>query len=230
MRIYSFGSRNVCYYLLISIALLFTTSCIGPKKADKWIAQKYGDSVSLKKSRADYYSLSSPLITSDAKVSRSVKNGTKTLPLFFYWRFDYSMTSTLNPKIAVNLFANAFTTYGNSKQLKEKLKGRSLQLVMEKVPASFTFHDDFRDINLILAQIHWEKIYLVPENLDMVISYTISGAEKKTGTIVLPDNNKLKKNRFFEKMSTAYTEYLNEYEDNIKIMARTVVDKMIAEL
>lgn len=230
VRVVSRIGWGIRYFLSVVILLLLVSGCIGPKKTDRWIAEKYGTTTQLNKPRADYYTIGSPLVTAESKTSQSVKNGTKTLPLLFYWRFDYSITSTLNPKIPINLFSNAFTAYANSKQLKQKLNGRSLELVVEKVPGSFTFHDDFHDINLFIAQIHWEKIYLVPEAAEMGIRYTISGMEKKSGVITIPDNSKLKQKRMFQKMSSAYTEYLNEYEDNIKIIARTVVDKLIVEL
>jgi hypothetical protein len=209
--------------------LLFA-GCVGPKSTDKWIAEKYGQTVQVNKPRADYYTISSPLLTTENKTSQSVKNGTKSLPLLVYFKFDYSLTSTLNPRIPINVFNNAFLTYANSKQLKQKLNGRTLEVVIEKVPLSFSFHDDFRDINLLLYQIHWEKIYLMPHSSEMVIRYNISGAEKKMGTITIPDNNKLKVNRTFEKMSTAYQEYLIDYEENIKVSARLTIDKLLTEL
>jgi hypothetical protein len=223
-------NRGIRHISLLTIFLLLVSGCIGPKRTDRWIAEKYGTTTQLNKTRADYYTVASPLVTADTKTSQSVKNGTKTVPLLFYWRFDYSITSTLNPKIAINVFSNAFTVYANSKQLRQKLNGRGLEMVIEKLPLSFTFHDDFRDINLFLAQIHWEKIYLVPEAAEMKIRYVISGTEKKSDVITIPDNNKLKQTRWFQKMSTAYSEYLTQYEDNIKAMARTVVDKLISEL
>lgn len=217
-------------FIVAGFMIILFAACIGPKKADKWIATKYGENVSLNKPRADYYTLSSPLITSDEKASTTVKNGTKTLPLLIYWRFDYSITSTLNPKILINQFTSAFTTYANSKQLKQKLNGRSLDLVVEQLPASFTFHDDLQDINLFIAQIHWEKIYLLPQTTNMIVRYTISGQEKKTGIITLSDNNQVQKKKLFQRMSSAYDEYLAGYDENIKVMAKSTVDKLLVEL
>jgi len=159
----------------ISAVTMSLNSCIGPKKIDKWISEEqYGETTTSIKPKANYFTIASPLVTADTKTSNSAKENTQVLPLIFYWQIDSKISSTLNPKVPMNLFVSSFTTYANSKGLKQKLNGQKLEMTIDKMPTTFSFHDDFRDINLLLAQIHWEKIYLLPEKADMTISYKLT--------------------------------------------------------
>lgn len=223
----SFKSALTGWAIAISVS-----SCVSPKKIDKWIGEQYGEATTLNKPKANYFTITSPLVTADSKTSNSIKEKSKMLPLFFYWQFNYRVSSVLNPKIPMNSFVSAFTSYANSKGLKQKLNGQKLELTIDKMPTTFSFNDDFRDINLLLAQIRWEKIYLLPENADMAISYKLTkdNGEIKNGVINIADPNKVKHKRYFQKMKTATQDYLAQYDENIKSMAKTAVEKVIVEL
>ena len=217
--------------LVYAIVISFT-SCIGPKRMDKWIGEKYGETTTFIKPKANYFTLTSPLITADEKTSSSTKNTRKFLPLFFYWEVDYQISSTLNPKVPLNLFITSFTNYANSKNLKQKLNGQILEMTINKLPTTFSLNDDFRDINLILLQINWEKIYVLPENTNLQITYKLlkENVEIKNGVLNIPDMNRIKEKGYFKKMKTATIEYLTLYDENIKLIAKSAVDKMLGEL
>ena len=225
-------SQSLKTALTACAIVLSVSSCVSPKKIDKWIGDQYGEATTLNKPKANYFTVASPLVTADSKTSNSVKEHTKVLPLLFYWQFNYKISSTLNPKIPMNSFVSAFTSYANSKGLKQKLNGQKLELTIDKMPTTFSFNDDFRDINLLLAQIRWEKIYLLPENADMAISYKLikDNGEIKNGVINIADPNKLKQKKYFQKMKTATQDYLAQYDENIRSMAKTAVDKVMVDL
>lgn len=218
--------------LAISAITIAVTSCVGPRKIDKWIGEQYGETTTANKPKANYFTIASPSVTTDSKTSNSVKENTKVLPLIFYWQFDYKISSTLNPKVPMNTFVSAFTSYANSKGLKQKLNGQKLEMTIDKMPTAFSFHDDFRDINLLLAQIRWEKIYIAPENTDVAISYKLTkeNGETKTGVINIADGNKTKQKKYFQRLKTATQDYLAQYDENIRSMAKTAVDKVIIDL
>ena len=217
--------------IIISL-LTSSTGCIGPKRMDKWIGEKYGETTTSIKPKANYFSLTSPLITADEKTSSSTKNTRKFLPLIFYWEVDYQLSSTLNPKIPINLFISNFTTYANSKNLKEKLDGNNLELTINKIPTSFSLNDDFRSIVLLLIPISWEKIYLLPVNTDLQISYKLKkeNVEVRNGILNIADLNQFQEKAYFKSMKKATIEYLTLYDQNIKIMAKSAVDQIIEKL
>lgn len=230
-RIVKFFVTKVKLTFVFTIVFSFT-SCIGPKKIDKWIGQKYGETTTSIKPKANYYTLTSPLITADEKTSSSTKKTRKFLPLIFYWQVDYQLSSTLNPKIPINLFISAFSTYANSKNLREKLDGKNLEMTINKIPTSFSLNDDFRSIVLLIVAFSWEKIYLLPVNTDLQISYKLSkeNGEINNGVLNISDLNKIKEKTYFKTMKRATTEYLTQYDENIKLMAKSAVVQMIEKL
>ena len=199
---------------------------------NKWIASEYGETIELNSKKSDYFTITSPLITTDDKASTSTKRTKSFLPLLLYWKWDYELSGTLNPKIPINLFTSTFTSYGNSKGLKLKLDGAKLELAVNKVPVSFSFNDDNKLFFLLLFYVHINKLYYAPQKSDMEISYKLlkNNSQNKSGVLTIPDANKIQKIRFLQSAKKAAQEYMQQYDDNIKAMAKAAVDKLIAEL
>lgn len=199
---------------------------------NKYIARQYGESVIPVKMKSSYISLNSSLINSDDKPSITVKYSKKLVPLLFYWRSVTVLTSTLNAKIPVGTFASAFSTYANGKGLKHKLNGNKLEISIDKIPQSFTLNDDYTLIIPIVAKISVERIWFSPEKNDLVLSYKITGDStgEKSGTIMVADANKIQRLKFLQSKKNATIEYLNQYDDNIKAMAKNAVEQIISEL
>ena len=217
--------------ICIAIIILFSTlqtGCITARKMDKYVSNQYGEVINTKKIKSDYLSITSPLITDNPTPSNSSMKTKKMLPLILYWRMDYRTTCTLNPKIPINQFSAALATYANSKGLKKKLNGAMLELTVNKVPLSFSFNDDFS----FLLLVSWEKVYLLPEKNEMALSYKITnnGSDVKEGTIAVADPNQIKGTRYFQSVRNATREYLTQYDENMKTMAKSVVDQLLSEL
>lgn len=214
--------------VLVITCSMLQTGCITAKKMDKYVSTQYGDNIMLKKIKSDYLTISSPLITDDALPSASSMKTKKVLPLILYWRMDYRTNCILNPKIPINQFSTSLATYANSKGLKKKLNGAMLELTINKLPLSFSFNDDFS----FLILVGWEKVYLLPENNEMALSYKIinSGSKVKEGTITVADPNQIKGTRYFQSVRNATREYLTQYDENMKTMAKSVVDQLLSEL
>lgn len=212
--------------------MLILAGCITPKKMNGWVANQYGETVKVRKIKSDYVTISSPLIVEDPVPSTSTKKTKKVLPLLFYWKIDYQTSCILNPAIPINLFTTAFATQANSKGLKQKLNGAKMELTIHKIPNSFSFNDDLTLIWLILAKISWEKLYLLPENRDMLISYRVikDDKEMKSGELILQDDNKLKQTKFLQSVKNATSQYFVQFDENMKVMAKSAVEQLIAEL
>lgn len=215
--------------VLFLVVATMTTGCISEKKMNKYVVNHYGETISAKKIKSDYITVTSSLITDDPVPSVSTKKTKKVLPFLLYLRIYYQTSCTLNPKIPINQFTSTLATYANSKGLKQKLNGGKLELNITKVPLSFSFNDDYQYFLLV----SWEKIYLLPQNQEMALSYKIfnnSGGEVKSGNLFVPDPNKIKGTRYFQSVRSATAEYLQQYDENIKTMARHTVDELLKEL
>jgi len=223
------NNSKLLNHAFVFITLVVLTGCINEKKMNKYVVNRYGESVTVKRIKSDYLSITSPLLTDNAIPSESVKKTKKVVPLLLYIRIYYQKSCTLNPKIPVNQFSSALATYANAKNLKQKLNGGKLELSIEKVPLTFSFNDDYQ----FLLFVSWEKIYLQPQNEEMILSYKVindNGQETKKGTLSVPDRNNIRGTRFFQSVKSATGEYLLQYDENIKSMARYTVDELMKEL
>ena len=181
-------STTVTKWSLIFICSVLLISCYGPKTIDKWMEETYGTTIhSQTKSREDYFSISSKLVTSDQFASTTVKKTKHLLPLIFYWQADYINTVTLNPKIPVNNFSSTFRSYANSKGIKQKLDGAKIAISVDAVPNVFAI-DDRGHVVWVIFAVGWDVFSVIPENKDMVISYQLvkDNIEIKKGKVVIP--------------------------------------------
>ena len=215
--------------LAISLSL---SGCLGPKKIDKWVATQYGQSVPEPvKKKTDYISVASPLVPGSNYISTTENKTSKMLPLVFYWQFNYDNTCTLNPQIPVNNFTNTVLTY-NSKQLKQKLNGRRIELSVDKIPNVFSL-DDKGHVVWIIYAVTWEYISIQPKVNEMVVSYKIIGndnTETKTGVITIQNTDKGVSLKAFQSIKKMTWQYLEDYDASITAMTKKVVDKLAAEL
>ena len=217
---------NTAIFLII---VFIITGCINEKVMNKYVVNKYGTTVTAKKIKTDYISITSPLLTDNPIPSESLKKTKKVVPLLLYIRIYYQTFCTLNPKIPINQYSSALATYANSKGLKQKLNGGKLELSIDKVPLTFSFNDDYQYLLLV----SWERIYLMPQSQEMVLLYKISnnnGEEVKKGIISIPDPNNIKGTRYFQSVRNATREYLQQYDENIKSMAKYTIDELMKEL
>ena len=212
------------------IFCLLLSSCYGPKKVNKWMEDKYGTSIRTQtKTKDDYFSISSKLVTNDQAASTTVKQTKHLLPLIFYWQADYINTVTLNPKIPVSTFSSTFRTYANAKGLKQKLNGAKIEVSVDAVPNVFAIDDRGHIIWLIFA-VGWDVFSVIPENKDLVVSYRVTkdSIETKTGKVIVPDMNKPLLHQ--KKVKEGTFDYLAQYDENIKAMTKKTADKIIEEL
>src|SRR4029450_13239951 len=93
--------RSLLFLYSLNILL---NSCLGPKKIDKWVAQKYVDPPAPVKKKHDKIVILSNMVYQGTNLSTTEKKTSNMLPLIVYWQFDYKNTCTLNPQIPVNIF------------------------------------------------------------------------------------------------------------------------------
>jgi len=218
--------------LAILIFAIAISGCVGPNKINKWVAKHYDQDLSTQpKVKSDYLSVTSPLVASDIKPSEDTKQTKNFLPLLFYWHMDYLNTCTLNAKLPINTFISSFQTYANSKGLKQKLNGQKLQLSIDSIPNMFVLYDNSHMIWVVYAY-GWDNISFRPNNTPLVVSYKITNNNTvvKSGTVTLPNTDKILDLRFFQSIKKATDEYLDQYDENIQAMSRKVVDNIVAGL
>src|ERR1044071_2673950 len=99
MMITSVNKTNAVFLFIIVFVM---TGCISEKKMNKYVTSRYGETVTLKKIKSDYITISSPLLTDNNITSESLKKTKSFIPLLLYIRAYYQTSCTLNPKIPIN--------------------------------------------------------------------------------------------------------------------------------
>lgn len=216
---------------LVVLPFLFS-SCLGPAKINKWVDNHYGESWKAPaKTKTDYLTVTSPLVTTDTKASETKKEVKNFLPLLVYWQFDYRNTCTLNPKIPVNNFRSAVQAYANSKGLKQKLDGQKIELSVDKMPNVFVLNDRGHMVWVIYA-FSWDNITFRPDAQELVVSYRLTrdNVETGKGVVTIPNTDKVLGLRFLQSVRKATDRYLDQYNENIKAMSKVAVDKILADI
>ncbi len=215
-----------------AIFICALTSCLGPRKIDKWVAKHYQDQpIDAPKHKSEQITFISKLPSMGALPSQTEKSRSYMLPLLFYWHYDYSWSCTLNPDLPVNNFESAVIANAGH-GLKQKLGANHLELTIQQLPHAFMLDDNGHIIWVIYA-FGWEVITVKPQPTDMVIGYRLLNAnneEVKTGTITIADPNRTKPLKWFHSLKNTTWQYLEQYDANTAAMSKSVVNKLVTEL
>jgi hypothetical protein len=219
--------------LPLLIFTTFFTSCIGPKKINKWVNKQYGGSIDAKpKTQNDYLSVTSGLITNNTIASVTTKQTKNVLPLIFYWQMDYILTCTLNPQIPINTFTSTILPYANLKGLKQKLNGQKIELSIDGIPNLFVLNDKGHIVWVVYA-FGWDDISFRPAPKSLVVSYKIlnnNNTETKKGTVTITNEDEVLVMKHLHSIKEATGQYLEQYDENIKTLTKKALDKIISEL
>lgn len=220
----------------LGLAFVFMVSfscCNYSKKMDKVIAKNYSNvPVNPLKKKSDYIFLHSNLISTDNKASNTVKGKSKFLPLLIFYSYDYSIVSTLNSNIPIANFNTSLLAYANSKGLKDKMKGRTVELSIDSIPTVFETDDKGWYVFLLLVHFGGDLITVNPERKNLVVSYSIfqDTATIKKGVINIENTDSRVRHKFLQGLNKMVFNYLSNYDENIKLMSKKVVDALILEL
>jgi hypothetical protein len=223
------SKNSITVFLICSI---FITSCIGPKKINKWVSKQYSESIDAKpKMQNDYLSVSSGLVSTGTAASVTTKQTKHVLPLIVYWQMDYINTCTLNPQIPVNTFTATVLTYANTKGLKQKLNGQKIELRIDKIPNTFMLNDRGHIIWVVYA-FGWDDINFKPGKQQMEVSYKIvkDNIETKKGTVSIANGDEGLEMKKLHSIKDATYQYLDQYDESIRSLGKKVIDKIITEL
>jgi hypothetical protein len=225
--------KNKNSVLLISLpfVLCTLTSCLTAKKIDKFVAKEYNNELPKpSKKRSAVVEMKSTMPSGGTEISTTVHKMDKFLPLLFYWHVKESQNCSLNSAIAETNISNALSAAA-SKGLSQKLNGQKLELTLEQAPSAFSLIDDEHMVWFIYG-FSWTKVYVHPDNKDLVVSYKLvkSDSAVKTGTVTVRNTDTNKNLRFFQSWKSAISEYIQTYNTNLALMTRSLVTKLNEEL
>lgn len=217
--------------LLFSSSFIFQ-SCLTGAKVDKWISEEY--STPAKKTKpSDFMTVALADTNRIDGTSFTIRDKSKVLPLLLYWRLQGSLTSTLNSSIPFGYFNQTISSYANSKGLKQKLNGQTLEIAVTHLPKSFTYGEIDHIIVAVVYAFSWSSIYIEPQTEELTVSYRVlkDNVETKKGTVAVKDlNEKLYLKMFHAPGKKFMWKYLDQYNTNLQTMSKQVIDKLMSEL
>jgi hypothetical protein len=220
--------ETVRWVVFISTVFFFG-SCLGPKSINKMVREKYSAPTTPQKKKQDQISINSELKWPDNDISKTEKKTSAMLPLIVYWQFDYKNTCTLNPRIPLDIFNTTVHSYA-AHGLRQKLQGRRLEINVKQIPTTFAIDDKG---HTILFLVSWDNISIVPENKDLAVSYQLldsNGLDVKNGELILSAFEKPIDLKMFQSLKKKTWAYLDQYDAEIAIMTKKLMDKLAAEL
>jgi hypothetical protein len=225
--------RNKNYIFSANAALLLfltmvISSCFSAK-TDKIVSRYYNDKLPTPdKKKKNEISVLNGLGKESPAISITTHKTSHMLPLIIYWQDEFRRTTTLNSQIPATYITNVISSY-SSKKLSDKLNGKKLELTIEQTPYSFSTVDKE---HIILFVVSWYKIYRETDAHDLVVSYKLlkNDAVEKTGKVVAKNNFSKKGLYYFQSLRSAITDALGDYETNLKIMAKELMNELTEEL
>lgn len=224
-------------HLVLRVFLTFTVtaflvSCSTSKRIDKWVGKHYGETVPTKIKSADYITFSVRDSIGNGKVSSTRKTNSQVIPALLYWQWKSENSATLNVMLPMNSFVSGFLAQTNAKNLKQKLNGGHLNIMVGENPGNFRLQDRGWIVYLILAYVGSSKIYVEPSNISYSVDYSFVSAagETRSGTVTVSNPNKERVPRFFQSLKGAIGEYLTLSDSHVSSIAKELADKMMIEL
>ncbi len=150
------------------------------------------------------------------------------VPIVLYWKWDGKRLTTLNSTIPSVYFTNTASSYTN-KRLLDKIAGKKLELSIDKTPVSFILNDKER---MIFPLFGWQQLWFSPDQNNLVVSYKLSsgGNIEKSGTVEVKSIFSSQPLHYLESGRKAIAKYLDDFEANMKIMSKDIMNKLADEL
>ncbi len=223
---------NTLYLLIFMVVAITATSCSTSKRVDKGIKKYYANTIPEKIKGNDYISFNVENTLPANVISETKKTKNKLLPALFYWKWRTENTSVINNMMPIQYFTSSFVAAANSKKIKDKLNGGTLAITVKENPSNFVYVDDGWMVFVLLAYFGKESITIEPSNTKFSVNYSISypSGETKTGLISTYNINREKAPRYFQNVKGFTREYLASCDNNIKAMAKDLVNDLVVQL
>jgi hypothetical protein len=215
--------------MIMAVLILLSLSSCFSAKTDKLIGRYYGNQLPVPdKKKKNSITVINSEHDNIPVISTTTHKTVHVLPILLYWQFEYQRNSLLNSQIPVTFISDVIYAYSN-KKLIDKIADKQLELTIEQTPVSFSFIDKS---HLVIPVVSWDFIYLHPDKNDLVISYRLlnHAVTEKTGRIMVKSRFNNEGIRYFESLRKALNNYLGDFEANLKIMSKEMMNKLADEL
>ena len=217
--------------ILVVIAAALLSGCISTKKYAGYVKEVY--------KKADTSAVyTDPVISIIPEVPimfdsivKVGKGQTYCIPALFYWGVKQTFNCELNPGIPVRIFSNECYRYAGAEGLNKKLKGQRLEITINSLPRQFVYSEKEDVIYALIFAITIANQSIIPGSNDLSVSYKLYDGKTvtKQGNIVMKNNDRPFTNNWKSTRKVTMA-YLYQYEQNMKMLSRQCMARLVNEL
>lgn len=215
--------------ILIVTIITFLGSCISTKKINNIIEPKFKQEKEIES--PSYFSLDLNELPNTGNNVVSTKLNSHFIPAVFYWEWENTIKCEINPRLVGKTFKENISELATLMKLQDKLKGRKLELKLEKIANSFIYTHKGNSLVLIFAYVVNDMEAILPQKQNLTVSYKITQEDltTKEGVITIVNKDQPIENEW--KSTKKFTSiYADNLKQNTKNMAKEFLDKLLIEL
>jgi hypothetical protein len=218
------------FYLYIILAFSFT-SCISTKQYSGIVESKIKDYENNTEVRLGNLSFDLSELKTQASPVISTRIRWRFIPALVYWHWEKNIKSEIDPKIMGNSFIKDFFTYAADYHLQEKLKGRTLEIKVERIPHSFVYTTKGYSLILGIAYMVSNQELIHPIDTDLIISYRITenGSLLKEGELLASFKKQSQRN-FLNSTKKFTWQFIDQLHLNTNQLTKEIVEQLSNEL
>lgn len=167
---------------------------------------------------------------------KTKKNHSYIIPAIFYWESSKTFNSELNPNIPISLLNKYANEYADSIGFKNKLLNKKIYINIKSI--AHKFQSKFSHSVIIVAAPGYYgsggylyKFKITPDKSNLEVEYVIKDEEKilEKATLILNNNDTedfTRKNNASDSETLFVNDYLEIYDLHIKMLSKTLIDKL----
>jgi hypothetical protein len=213
--------RTIFFSLIL---FLFSTSCVSTKKYTGFVKPKFEKSVSEIENENGKITFDLSKLDTITDIVKSEKLKSMFIPAIFYWGWENTIKSEIDPQTVGEIFRNSFLYYSDSLGLSEKLGNKNLEISIEKIPTSFVYTNKGYTVIVLVAYVVSGLEAIYPETPEIILSYRLreNGQNIKTGDLTIDNKDIPVKNIWKTPKKFTYM-YIENFEKNVKNSAKEAV-------
>lgn len=222
--------RKIFFILIIAT---FSVSCATKRRLTK-LSMPVVEAMERQSAESShFYKFDFSKLDDFSKPVEVIKRKSKVIPLLIVYSWEKDLLVQISPKIVANQFEIYFSEMAKNEGLEQKLNGRRLEITIEQIPNTFSYFEDSTLLFFLLGyyQSYHFDLKTPSNNQFLKIKYRIideNTLPADKNITILSKNNSFENENMSKKR--LIHNYMMDFRQNISVMAKETLDKIISEL
>jgi hypothetical protein len=220
--------KNFIYFIIIFAAF---SNCISTKKYKNYLESKEKEIRQTSEIQLpEFFEVNSDSLKINI-LSNVIELQSEFIPAIVYWEWNKTFQCKIDPKITVDILKQSLLDFAELHDLQDKMKGKKLQISIEKVPNNFYYMHRGNFFILLISMQMSSREAILPGEQSYKISYNLIENDqiKKTGTLAVINKDEGMRNKKESTRKFTYT-FIEHQQDISEKLASKVVSRLFNEL